>query len=64
MYAASFNHKSFSHIKDRASKATRMLAEERGEAPDMLGSGKRNAHLWLLPLTPLALLSVELLVLL
>ena len=45
MYAASFNHKSFSHIKDRASAATRNLAEERGEAPDMLGSGKRNAHL-------------------
>jgi len=45
MYASSFNHKSFSLIKDRAAAASRMLAEERGEAPDMLGSGKRNAHL-------------------
>jgi len=45
MYAASFNHKSFSLIKDRAAAASRILAEERGEAPDMLGSGKRNAHL-------------------
>ena len=45
MYAASFNHKSFSHIKDRASAATRMLAKERGDAPDMLGSNKRNSHL-------------------
>lgn len=45
MYAASFNHKSFSLIKDRASAASRILAEERGEAPDMIGSGRRNAHL-------------------
>ena len=45
MYAASFNHKSFSLIKDRAAAASRSLAEERGEAPDMMGSGKRNAHL-------------------
>jgi ribonucleoside-diphosphate reductase alpha chain len=45
MYATSFNHKSFSLIKDRASAASRILAEERGEAPDMLGSGRRNAHL-------------------
>ena len=45
MYAASFNNKAFSFIKDRADKATRQLGEERGEAPDMKGSGKRNAHL-------------------
>ena len=45
MYAASFNHKAFSLIKERALAATRKLAEERGEAPDMEGSGKRNAHL-------------------
>ena len=45
MYAASFNNKAFSLIKDRADKATRQLGEERGEAPDMKGSGKRNAHL-------------------
>lgn len=45
MYASSFNNKAFSYIKDNADKATKKLAEERGEAPDMLGSGKRNAHL-------------------
>ncbi len=45
MYAASFNHKSFSLIKDRAAAASRSLAVDRGEAPDMTGSGKRNAHL-------------------
>ncbi len=45
MFAASFNNKAFSLIKDRAETATRKLAEERGEAPDMKGSGKRNAHL-------------------
>lgn len=45
MYAASFNNKAFTLIKDRAETATRKLAEERGEAPDMKGSGKRNAHL-------------------
>ena len=45
MYASSFNNKAFSYIKDRASATTRKLAEERGEAPDMKGSGKRNAHL-------------------
>ena len=45
MYASSFNNKAFSYIKDRASATTRKLIEERGEAPDMKGSGKRNAHL-------------------
>ena len=45
MWASSFNNKAFSFIKDRASAATRQLAEERGECPDMKGSGKRNAHL-------------------
>jgi len=45
MYAASFNNKAFTLIKDRALTATRKLGEERGEAPDMKGSGKRNAHL-------------------
>jgi len=45
MYAASFNNKAFSFIKNSAETATRKLAEERGEAPDMKGSGKRNAHL-------------------
>lgn len=45
MYASSFNHRAFTLIKDRALTATRKLGEERGEAPDMKGSGKRNAHL-------------------
>jgi len=45
MYASSFNNKSFSLIKSRAELASKQLAEERGEAPDMKGSGKRNAHL-------------------
>jgi len=45
MYATSFNNKAFTLIKDRAETATRKLAEERGEAPDMKGSGKHNAHL-------------------
>jgi ribonucleoside-diphosphate reductase alpha chain len=45
MYAASFNNKAFSFIKERALTTTRKLGEERGEAPDMKGSGKRNAHL-------------------
>ena len=45
MYASSFNNKAFSLIKDRAELASRRLAEERGECPDMKGSKKRNAHL-------------------
>ena len=45
MYAASFNNKAFSFIKNRADITTRLLGSERGEAPDMEGSGKRNAHL-------------------
>jgi len=45
MWASSFNNKAFSFIKDRASAATRQLAEDRGECPDMKGSGRRNAHL-------------------
>jgi len=45
MYAASFNHRAFSFIKTKAEEASRFLADERGEAPDVSGSGKRNAHL-------------------
>jgi len=45
MYASSFNNKAFSLIKDKADLASRRLAEERGEAPDMKGSKRRNAHL-------------------
>ena len=45
VFAASFNHRAFSTIKDKANEATLALGEDRGEAPDMAGSGRRNAHL-------------------
>lgn len=45
MYSTSFNHRAFSHIKERSIAASNRLAEERGEAPDMVGSGRRNSHL-------------------
>ena len=45
IFATGFNHQAFSHIKDRALSASRRLAEERGEAPDISGTGLRNAHL-------------------
>jgi ribonucleoside-diphosphate reductase alpha chain len=35
----------FKRIKEQAVKATRQLAEERGECPDGAGYGVRNAHL-------------------
>jgi ribonucleoside-diphosphate reductase alpha chain len=45
LFATSFNHKAFKHIKQKANKASEYLAVERGEAPDVVGTGKRNAHL-------------------
>jgi len=45
LYASSFNHRVFSHIKSKAVEASAALGGERGEAPDMAGSGLRNAHL-------------------
>ena len=45
MYASSFNNRAFKAIKDRAEVASRSLARNRGEAPDMVGSGLRNSHL-------------------
>ena len=45
IFATGFNHKAFSHIKREATKASQYLAEERGEAPDIHGSGLRNANL-------------------
>jgi len=39
------NMRMFRRIKDEAVKATRALAEERGECPDGVGYGVRNAHL-------------------
>ncbi len=45
IFAVGFNHKAFNHIKKEATKATKLLAEERGEAPDVHGKGVRNANL-------------------
>ncbi len=45
MYASSFNHRAFGLLKGKAEAASIKLGAERGEAPDMLGSGRRNAHL-------------------
>ena len=39
------NKQMFKHIKEQADAETKLLAEQRGEAPDMLGTGLRNAHL-------------------
>jgi ribonucleoside-diphosphate reductase alpha chain len=43
--AGEINEKVFKEIKEKAVEASKRLAHERGEAPDMAGSGKRNAHL-------------------
>lgn len=43
--AASLNKAIFAGIKEAAIASTQALAEERGQAPDMLGTGRRNAHL-------------------
>ena len=45
IFATGFNHKAFVYIKSRATEATKELAIERGEAPDIHGSGRRNANL-------------------
>ena len=45
MWASSFNHRAFSHIKTKSLEASMRLGRDRGEAPDMVGSGRRNAHL-------------------
>jgi ribonucleoside-diphosphate reductase alpha chain len=45
IYATGFNYKAFTYIKGKAKEATKELAIERGEAPDIHGSGKRNANL-------------------
>lgn len=45
IFATGFNYRAFQHIKGKALDATKRLAEERGEAPDVHGSGHRNAHL-------------------
>ena len=43
--ATGFNYQAFKHIKSKATKASQELADIRGEAPDVSGSGMRNAHL-------------------
>ena len=39
------NNRMFTRIKKEAVRATRQLADERGECPDGIGFGVRNAHL-------------------
>ena len=43
--ARELNREVFSYIKEQANKESNMLGFERGEAPDMQGTGRRNAHL-------------------
>ena len=43
--SSSANYKMFKYIKNEALKETFTLGLERGEAPDMAGTGRRNAHL-------------------
>jgi ribonucleoside-diphosphate reductase alpha chain len=43
--AASENYHMFKKIKVDALESTYELAQDRGEAPDMAGTGRRNAHL-------------------
>ena len=45
IFATSFNHKAFSHIKNSASKASNKLYHARGECPDLHGDELRNANL-------------------
>jgi len=43
--ATSANYTMFKNIKSQAEAQTKVLAKERGECPDGIGSGVRNAHL-------------------
>src|SRR6056300_890311 len=43
--ARELNHKVFKHIKQEAVKESNTMGLERGEAQDMVGTGRRNAHL-------------------
>ena len=45
IYATSFNHRCFKHIKSESRKVSQRLADERGEAPDVYGTGYRHSHL-------------------
>ena len=43
--AQEWNRNIFKHIKDEAVAETQQLAIEKGECPDMEGTGRRNSHL-------------------
>jgi ribonucleoside-diphosphate reductase alpha chain len=43
--ARELNRRVFKHIKDESVKESNTMGLERGEAPDMQGTGRRNAHL-------------------
>ena len=43
--ARELNRQVFKYIKDEAVKESNMMGFDRGEAPDMQGTGRRNAHL-------------------
>lgn len=45
LYAKGWNNKIFKLIKSQADTQTQILALERGEYPDGIGSGRRNSHL-------------------
>jgi ribonucleoside-diphosphate reductase alpha chain len=43
--AKGLNLRIFDHIKEKAEEATRILSCEKGSAPDMVTTGRRNSHL-------------------
>ena len=43
--AREVNESIFKHIQSEAIEETLLMGKERGEAPDMVGTGRRNAHL-------------------
>ena len=43
--ARELNRKVFRHIKEEAVAESLALGKEKGEAPDMMGTGRRNSHL-------------------
>lgn len=45
MYASSANYRMFKRIKEQAEKESERLGKLLGEAPDMVGTGRRNSHL-------------------
>lgn len=42
--SGSINKEIFSWMRDQADFQTKLLGAQKGEAPDMIGSGRRNAH--------------------